>query len=95
MTVTTITSITTKQRQRQRQRISTPVFLYIPNLLGYARIILAATGLYYAFISPPFTITIWTLCCVLDALDGFAARALDQGSKFGILVSELNGMKSK
>jgi len=63
-----------------------PVPLYIPNLLCYFRIGLAFLGLYKSRSSPVSAILIWAFSAFLDALDGIAARALNQCSNFGVLL---------
>ena len=64
-----------------------PVFLYLPNILGYARIAFSFIAMYYAFISPVLTVGLWIIASVFDAIDGILARKLNQCSNFGILVS--------
>ena len=63
-----------------------PVALYIPNLMGYARIVLAFVGLYLSSSQPVAAIWIWLLSASLDLLDGIIARALNQTSSFGIFL---------
>jgi phosphatidylglycerophosphate synthase len=63
-----------------------PVFLYAPNILSYARIVLAFVGLRHAPSSPRTAVTIWIVSAVLDFLDGVLARALNQSSAFGVLL---------
>ncbi|KAG2186565.1 hypothetical protein INT44_002789 [Umbelopsis vinacea] len=62
------------------------VFLYIPNLIGYSRIILAAISLYYMPIHPKVCVTLYCISCLLDAVDGNAARYFNQCSKFGAVL---------
>lgn len=65
------------------------IFLFIPNLIGYARIILAFISFYFM----PFNCIIASLCYVtsalLDAFDGHAARAFNQSTKFGAMLDML------
>ncbi|ELT89548.1 hypothetical protein CAPTEDRAFT_102702 [Capitella teleta] len=65
------------------------VYLFVPNLIGYARIILAFISFYYM----PTNHIIATWCYIisgaLDAVDGYAARALGQSSKFGYFLDML------
>jgi CDP-diacylglycerol--inositol 3-phosphatidyltransferase len=64
-----------------------PVLLYIPNILGYIRIIFAFIGLYYSILQRPIlAILIWICASVLDMFDGLLARKLQQTSQFGILL---------
>lgn len=62
------------------------VFLFVPNLIGYARIILAALALTYMPEHPRYCTLLYGLSCLLDAVDGQAARALGQTSKFGAVL---------
>jgi CDP-diacylglycerol--inositol 3-phosphatidyltransferase len=66
---------------------SLPVALYVPNLLGYARIHLVFVGLSYAQQQrAALAITIWIFSAFLDLFDGMLARKLNQCSKFGIFI---------
>ena len=65
------------------------ILLYIPNLIGYTRVILTLTSLTLMIISPSY----WALAIVLyvasfvgDLFDGMAARKLGQTSTFGGLI---------
>jgi CDP-diacylglycerol--inositol 3-phosphatidyltransferase len=60
-----------------------PVFLYIPNLIGYLRIILALLSLALLPTSPQRAIFLYFTSCLLDAADGYAARYFGQSSGFG------------
>ncbi|KAI8360264.1 CDP-alcohol phosphatidyltransferase-domain-containing protein [Mortierella sp. GBAus27b] len=62
------------------------VFLFIPNLIGYTRIILAAASLYYMPAHPITCMVMYSISCLLDAVDGQAARYYDQCSKFGAVL---------
>ncbi|KAF9150858.1 CDP-diacylglycerol-inositol 3-phosphatidyltransferase [Linnemannia schmuckeri] len=62
------------------------VFLFIPNLIGYSRILLAAGALYYMPYHPKTCMVMYSLSCLLDAVDGQAARYYDQCSKFGAVL---------
>mmetsp|Transcript_10616 Transcript_10616/g.22485 ORF Transcript_10616/g.22485 Transcript_10616/m.22485 type:complete len:345 (-) Transcript_10616:239-1273(-) len=66
---------------------SWPVALYIPNLMGYLRIILSFVGLKHA-LQQQFhnALNIWIAAALLDLVDGIAARKLNQSSQFGILL---------
>jgi len=65
------------------QSYSENVFLFVPNLIGYTRIILAGLSLYYMSYHPKYCTLAYCISCLLDAVDGQAARALGQTSKFG------------
>ncbi|KAI9276109.1 CDP-alcohol phosphatidyltransferase-domain-containing protein [Sporodiniella umbellata] len=62
------------------------VFLFIPNLIGYTRIILAALSLYYMPEHPKVCVPLYCISCLLDAVDGNAARYFGQCSKFGSVL---------
>ncbi|KAJ7903410.1 phosphatidylinositol synthase [Mycena olivaceomarginata] len=62
------------------------VFLFVPNLIGYARIILASVALYYMSSDPNYCMVAYCASCLLDALDGYAARKFDQRSQFGAVL---------
>ncbi|CAG8698609.1 11480_t:CDS:2, partial [Ambispora leptoticha] len=62
------------------------VFLFIPNLIGYARVILAIISLYYMPFAPVTCMSLYSLSCLMDAVDGNVARYLNQCSKFGAVL---------
>jgi CDP-diacylglycerol--inositol 3-phosphatidyltransferase len=68
------------------QTYSENVFLFVPNLIGYARVILAGVSLHYMSYHPKYCTLAYVVSCLLDAVDGQAARALGQTSKFGAVL---------
>ncbi|KIW05007.1 hypothetical protein, variant [Verruconis gallopava] len=62
------------------------IFMFIPNQIGYARVILAIASLYYMPLHPRTCSGLYSLSCLLDALDGYAARRYDQSTKFGAVL---------
>jgi CDP-diacylglycerol--inositol 3-phosphatidyltransferase len=78
------------------------VFLFIPNLIGrrfiyvfvdkmlthigYARIVLAISSLYYMPIHPRTCSLLYSISCLLDAADGAAARKFEQSTRFGAVL---------
>ncbi|KAH8149103.1 uncharacterized protein LAJ45_06642 [Morchella importuna] len=62
------------------------IFLFIPNLIGYSRIILAGASLYFMPYHPHYCTLLYTVSCLLDALDGYAARTFNQSTKFGAVL---------
>ncbi|SAM08017.1 hypothetical protein [Absidia glauca] len=62
------------------------VFLFVPNIIGYTRIILAALSFYYMPIHPKACVALYSLSCLLDAVDGNAARYFNQCSRFGAVL---------
>jgi len=61
------------------------VFLFVPNLIGYIRVISAALAFYYIDSFVLFFI-FYSISAWLDIADGYAARALNQKSKFGAVL---------
>jgi len=68
------------------QSYSENVFLFVPNLIGYTRVILAAVSLQYMSYHPKYCTIAYCVSCLLDAFDGMAARKLGQTSKFGAVL---------
>lgn len=58
------------------------IFLFVPNLIGYARIVLGIASLFYMREDPYVAMPLYWLSAFLDAFDGQAARYLDQGELF-------------
>ena len=65
---------------------SIPVYLYIPNLLGYARIGLAFYGMYLSGGKPVEAVVTFVISASLDLFDGILARALNQTSSLGVVL---------
>uniref|UniRef100_A0A670J9I3 CDP-diacylglycerol--inositol 3-phosphatidyltransferase n=1 Tax=Podarcis muralis TaxID=64176 RepID=A0A670J9I3_PODMU len=65
------------------------IFLFVPNLIGYARIIFAFVAFYFMPTSHIIASFFYLLSGFLDAFDGYAARALDQGTRFGAMLDML------
>jgi len=83
-----------------KMRTGGSVLLYVPNLIGYARILFMFAAIYYAAKIPGLiksnstesdeailTGEMFIICYLAsfigDVVDGYAARILDQSSKFG------------
>ncbi|RKP38313.1 CDP-alcohol phosphatidyltransferase-domain-containing protein [Dimargaris cristalligena] len=62
------------------------VFLFIPNLIGYLRVVLAGLALYFMAEAPWSCLLCYGVSCLLDALDGQAARYFKQSSRFGAVL---------
>jgi CDP-diacylglycerol--inositol 3-phosphatidyltransferase len=60
------------------------VTLYVPNLIGYVRVISALLA--FAFNSPRITCVLYFFSFVCDELDGRFARMLGQSSTFGAVL---------
>ncbi|KAK7746957.1 phosphatidylinositol synthase 1 (CDP-alcohol phosphatidyltransferase1) [Cytospora paraplurivora] len=62
------------------------IFLFVPNLIGYVRIVLAISSLYYMPLHPRTCSILYSISCLLDALDGYAARYYEQSTRFGAVL---------
>ncbi|KAL8711230.1 MAG: hypothetical protein Q9220_004375 [cf. Caloplaca sp. 1 TL-2023] len=62
------------------------IFLFYPNIIGYSRIILAIASLYYMPLHPRTCSLLYSVSCLLDALDGVAARHFNQSTRFGAVL---------
>ena len=62
------------------------IFLFWPNIIGYWRIVLAIGALWYMPLHPRTCSLLYSVSCLLDALDGYAARYLNQSTKFGAVL---------
>ncbi|KAJ5765009.1 hypothetical protein N7520_004568 [Penicillium odoratum] len=75
-----------RTRSAAREAPRENVFLFWPNLIGYSRIILAFASLYYMPLHPRTCSILYSVSCLLDALDGYAARYFDQSTSFGAVL---------
>eukprot|EP01087_Luapelamoeba_hula_P012728 TRINITY_DN357_c0_g1_i1.p1 TRINITY_DN357_c0_g1~~TRINITY_DN357_c0_g1_i1.p1 ORF type:complete len:228 (-),score=34.12 TRINITY_DN357_c0_g1_i1:111-794(-) len=62
------------------------VYLFIPNLIGYGRVISAIIAFWVCFDSPLLFIFLYGVSAALDAVDGHAARHFNQSSRFGAVL---------
>lgn len=62
------------------------IFLFIPNLIGYARIIFAFVSFYFMPTNYIVASIFYLLSGLLDAFDGWAARRFNQGTSFGAVL---------
>ncbi|KAK2701757.1 hypothetical protein QYM36_019603 [Artemia franciscana] len=65
------------------------VFLFIPNLIGYIRVVFGIAALYVMPSQPTIAATLYLLSGILDAFDGHAARYFNQSSQFGAMLDML------
>jgi len=65
------------------------IFLFIPNLIGYARIILNLVSFYFMPTDYAAACSCYLLSGLLDAFDGHAARKYNQSTKFGAMLDQL------
>jgi len=80
----TTTSI--PQRPTSRWLNHDNIFLFIPNIIGYTRVLLAASSLYFMRWHPKYCTCLYIVSCLLDAFDGMAARRFGQSTKFGAVL---------
>ncbi|KAF0303828.1 CDP-diacylglycerol--inositol 3-phosphatidyltransferase [Amphibalanus amphitrite] len=65
------------------------VYLFVPNLIGYARVVLALLSLWFMAERHAAAAACYVISGLLDALDGHAARLLNQSSQFGAMLDQL------
>lgn len=65
------------------------IFIFVPNLIGYARIFLALLSFWFMPSNHIAASCCYILSGFLDAFDGHAARALNQSTKFGAMLDML------
>jgi len=63
-----------------------PVYFYVPNIIGYSRILFTTIAFYYAYTDYLTFFVFYSISELLDMADGHAARYLDQCSKFGAVL---------
>ncbi|PPS14691.1 hypothetical protein GOBAR_AA05898 [Gossypium barbadense] len=62
------------------------VYLYIPNIIGYIRILLNCYAFAICFSSKSLFAALYFLSFVCDAVDGWCARKFNQASTFGAVL---------
>ncbi|KAK6192632.1 hypothetical protein SNE40_004073 [Patella caerulea] len=65
------------------------VFLFVPNIIDYCRVILAFMSFYYMPTDHYKAACLYLLCGFLDEIDGRLARLLKQTSKLGAMLDQL------
>eukprot|EP00271_Cylindrocystis_brebissonii_P005573 TRINITY_DN17683_c0_g1_i1.p1 TRINITY_DN17683_c0_g1~~TRINITY_DN17683_c0_g1_i1.p1 ORF type:complete len:222 (+),score=25.33 TRINITY_DN17683_c0_g1_i1:285-950(+) len=63
-----------------------PIYFYIPNIIGYARVIVNAVAFAYAFHDRIFFVALYFISFFCDYLDGRFAVWLNQKSTFGAVL---------
>ncbi|MCJ1484041.1 CDP-diacylglycerol-inositol 3-phosphatidyltransferase [Schaereria dolodes] len=71
---------------RERPESPENIFLFYPNIIGYSRIVLAIASLYYMPLHPRTCSLLYSVSCLLDAMDGIAARHFQQSTRFGAVL---------
>lgn len=62
------------------------VFFFIPNLIGYVRVLTAILSFLTMKNHPIWTTILYGISGFLDAFDGYAARKFNQGTRFGAVL---------
>ncbi|RWS25581.1 Csa-PI synthase-like protein [Leptotrombidium deliense] len=65
------------------------IFLFVPNIIGYFRIVFGLISFYYMPFDYQKASVCYLLSAGLDAFDGYAARALGQSTKFGAILDQI------
>lgn len=65
------------------------VFLYVPNIIGYFRILLMGWSFYHILDNHRLAMLLYLLSYSLDAFDGLTARLFNQSSLFGSILDML------
>ncbi|KAG7197618.1 hypothetical protein KM043_013400 [Ampulex compressa] len=65
------------------------IFFFVPNIIGFGRIILALISFYFMPINYVIASWCYVISALLDAVDGHAARYFDQSTKFGAILDQL------
>ncbi|UJR15990.1 hypothetical protein I4U23_002909 [Adineta vaga] len=65
------------------------IFFFVPNIIGYVRVFISIVSFYFMSSHPYIAIICYLTSEFLDALDGHAARALNQCTKFGAMFDML------
>ncbi|EMC92291.1 hypothetical protein BAUCODRAFT_38322 [Baudoinia panamericana UAMH 10762] len=62
------------------------IYLFVPNLIGYIRVVLCIASLYFMPLHPRRCSFLYSVSCLLDAVDGIAARQFQQSTRFGAVL---------
>ncbi|KAK1118859.1 hypothetical protein K0M31_014630 [Melipona bicolor] len=65
------------------------IFLFVPNIIGYGRVILAIISFYFMTTNHVIASWCYIISALLDAVDGHAARYFNQSTKFGGMLDQL------
>lgn len=76
----------TKKERKAAEEHAQKVFMYVPNLIGYARVLLNIACCFTFFSHYVLTFWMYLTSFVLDLFDGYYARKLKQCSKLGIVL---------
>uniref|UniRef100_A0A915JID3 CDP-diacylglycerol--inositol 3-phosphatidyltransferase n=1 Tax=Romanomermis culicivorax TaxID=13658 RepID=A0A915JID3_ROMCU len=65
------------------------IFLFVPNIIGYCRILFAFVSFYYMPTDYYKAFFFYGASSLMDAVDGYAARYFNQGTRFGAMLDML------
>lgn len=65
------------------------IFIFVPNIIGYGRVILAIISFYFMPTNHVIASWCYITSALLDAFDGHAARYFNQSTKFGAILDQL------
>nr|CAG4652109.1 EOG090X0BWK [Triops cancriformis] len=65
------------------------VFIFVPNLIGYARVVLNLLALFLMPLCHCWAAWLYIIAGLLDAFDGHAARLFNQSTKYGAMLDML------
>ncbi|XP_015513387.1 CDP-diacylglycerol--inositol 3-phosphatidyltransferase [Neodiprion lecontei] len=65
------------------------IFMFVPNIIGYGRVILALISFYFMPTNHIIASWCYIISGLLDAVDGHAARYFNQSTKFGAILDQL------
>uniref|UniRef100_A0A0B6ZQ39 CDP-diacylglycerol--inositol 3-phosphatidyltransferase n=1 Tax=Arion vulgaris TaxID=1028688 RepID=A0A0B6ZQ39_9EUPU len=65
------------------------IYLFVPNIIDYARVLFAFISFYYMPFDPTKASLFYLLSGILDAFDGYCARWLNQSSRLGAMLDQL------
>uniref|UniRef100_A0A0D6R1Z4 CDP-diacylglycerol--inositol 3-phosphatidyltransferase n=1 Tax=Araucaria cunninghamii TaxID=56994 RepID=A0A0D6R1Z4_ARACU len=75
-----------KEKEKEKGLKSWPIYLYVPNLIGYARIMANIVAFGLCFANKNIFTALYFVSFVCDELDGRFARMLNQASTFGAVL---------
>jgi len=73
-------------KEQTQESKETSVYFFIPNLIGYFRVVTMYLSFIVCFYDPILFFIFYFLSAFSDALDGFFARMYGQSTKFGAVL---------
>jgi len=72
-----------------RDPLAENIFFFLPNVIGYVRVILAVVSFHYMPDDHIAASIAYILSALLDAIDGYLARRYNQATQFGAILDQL------